>query len=197
MGLLAVSSFPAAANAAPTWSEPVTLGVTGRESGPPRIAVTPTGEALVVWEGGRPNGIQVSSRRPGHGWRRPIRLARSGESAPRIAATRRKAIVVWVTRSRPGAWKPRSSSPQLAYGGNGAGGRTSRRKGGGAPNRKAGIRRLRSPAEARRLRCGRPATKGTRPPPSSGRRLNPWGGGDGRRRSACAVQSRVRNPRSG
>jgi hypothetical protein len=95
MAVSVMAGVSTTASAAPTWAGPVTLGQTGRESGPPQIAVTPDGEAVVVWEGGRPNGIQVTSRRPGRGWKRPRTLARSSESAPQIAATRQKAVVVW------------------------------------------------------------------------------------------------------
>src|SRR4051794_27624562 len=84
-----------AASAAPTWSKPATLGPTGRDSGQPQIAVTPAGEAFVVWEGSQPSGIQVSSRAPGRGWRRPKVFTTSAESEPQIAASGRKAVVVW------------------------------------------------------------------------------------------------------
>jgi hypothetical protein len=83
------------ASAAPTWSEPVILGPTGRESSQPQIAVTPAGEAFVVWDGVRPSGMRVSSRAPGQGWRRPTTFETSNESEPQIAATGRKAVVVW------------------------------------------------------------------------------------------------------
>jgi hypothetical protein len=95
VAMAAMAAVSPTASAAPTWTEPVTLGPTGRESGPPQIAVTPDGEALVAWEGGRPAGIQVTGRRPGQGWRRPSMLAASHESAPQIAATGGKAVVVW------------------------------------------------------------------------------------------------------
>jgi hypothetical protein len=99
--LLASVALPAAASAAPTWTQPVTLGPTGRESGPPQIAVTPDGEAIAVWEGGRPNGIQVSSRRPGGSWTPPVTLARSREAeGPHLAVTAQKAMVVWSDNAR-------------------------------------------------------------------------------------------------
>src|SRR5215213_6687882 len=95
LAVVVMVGAPAAASAAPTWTKPVTLGPTGRESGPPQIAVTPDGEVLVVWEGGRPNGIQVTSRPPGQGWRRPVALGTSSGGNPHIAATGKKAVVVW------------------------------------------------------------------------------------------------------
>jgi hypothetical protein len=90
-----MGGVPSAASAAPTWSKPVTLGPTGRESGEPQIAVTPTGEASVVWEGVQPRGIRVRSRAPGHGWGRPTAFPTINQGEPQIAAAGRKAIVFW------------------------------------------------------------------------------------------------------
>src|SRR5215213_9162537 len=101
--ILAVSTTLAAstASAAPKWSKPVTLGPISRDSKPPQIAVAPDGEAVVTWEGGRPNGIRVTSRRPGHRWRRPTLLAPAHESTPQVAVSRQKAVVVWDSVIRP------------------------------------------------------------------------------------------------
>ena len=95
VALFAMGGVSSDASAAPAWSKPVTLGQTGRESSQPQIAVTPGGEAFVVWEGVRPGGIRVSSRAPGHGWRRPKTFETTNQSEPQIAATGRKAVVVW------------------------------------------------------------------------------------------------------
>ncbi|HWC48163.1 MAG TPA: hypothetical protein VG448_04725 [Solirubrobacterales bacterium] len=125
VALSASNGVSATAIAAPAWSKPVTLGPTGREGGTPEIAVTPDGEAVVVWEGGQPKGIQVTSRRPGQDWGPPLLLRRGSETDPQIAATGRKAVVVWgddieargveasaifaATRQRGGRWsKPRN-----------------------------------------------------------------------------------------
>lgn len=86
----------AAAGAASTWTKPVTLGPTDREASPPRIALAPDGEAIAVWQGNRPKGIEVSSRRPGGRWTPPVSLTTSRVAAePQLAATARKAVVVW------------------------------------------------------------------------------------------------------
>jgi hypothetical protein len=101
--ILAVSIGVAApaSSAAPRWSKPVTLGPISRDSKPPQIAVAPDGEAVVTWEGGRPNGIRVTSRRPGHRWQRPTLLAPAHESTPQVAVSRQKAVVVWDSVIRP------------------------------------------------------------------------------------------------
>lgn len=93
---LATIAFPATSSAAPSWNQPVTLAQTGRESGAPEIAIAPDGEAIAAWEGGRPNGIQVSTRKLGGGWTPPVTLAKSGEAdGPHVAASARKAVIVW------------------------------------------------------------------------------------------------------
>jgi hypothetical protein len=102
---LASIAFPAAASAAPPWTQPVSLGPTGRESGAPEIAVAPDGEAIAAWEGGRPSGIQVSTKRPGGNWTPPVTLAKAREtSGPHVAVSARKAVVVWsdTTHTRSG-----------------------------------------------------------------------------------------------
>jgi hypothetical protein len=83
------------ADAASSWARPSILGPTGRESGAPQIAVTPTGEAIAVWEGLKPQAIEVSTRKPGGGWTRPVALGPSQESEPQIAVSAGKAVVVW------------------------------------------------------------------------------------------------------
>jgi hypothetical protein len=90
-----IGGVPSAASAAPTWSKPVTLGPTGRESGEPQVVVTPAGEAFVVWQGVQPRDIRVRSRAPGRGWGRPTAFPGFGQGEPQIAATGRKAIVLW------------------------------------------------------------------------------------------------------
>jgi hypothetical protein len=84
----------ATASAAPSWTRPVTLGPTGRESSSPQIVVTPDGEAIATWEGGRSGAIEVRSRRPGKGWTPAITLGTGGN--PRLVATTGKAVVVWL-----------------------------------------------------------------------------------------------------
>jgi hypothetical protein len=87
-----MAGVPAAASAAPTWTKAVTLAPSGRESAPPQIAVTPKGEAVAVWQGGRPDGIQVASRRPGGGWMPPVTLMTArGLGEPDVVATARRA----------------------------------------------------------------------------------------------------------
>jgi hypothetical protein len=103
--MLAMAAVPATASAAASWTTPVTLGSTGRESGPPEIAIAPDGEAIATWESGRPNGIQVSTRRPGKAWTPPVTLATVRESeGPYVVANARKAVVVWsdTTHARGG-----------------------------------------------------------------------------------------------
>jgi hypothetical protein len=101
----ALIALPAAASTPPSWSQSVTIGQTGRESGAPEIAIAPDGEAIAAWEGGRPNGIQVSTREPGGNWTPPVTLAKSREAeGPHVAASARKAVVVWsdTTHTRSG-----------------------------------------------------------------------------------------------
>lgn len=98
VGLLLAATFTLAstASAAPSWSAPSVLGPTGREAGPPEIAIAPDGEAIAAWEGGKPNGIQVSTREPGGDWTAPVTLAKASESeGPHIAVSASKAVVVW------------------------------------------------------------------------------------------------------
>lgn len=99
VGLLLAATFAlsSTASAAPSWSGPSTLGPTGRESGAPEIAVAPDGEAIAVWAGSKPKGIQVSTRAPGGRWTPPVTLGPAQESEPRIAVSARKAVVVWST----------------------------------------------------------------------------------------------------
>lgn len=95
VAVFAIGGVSSIASAAPTWSKPVTLGQTGRESAGPQITVTPAGEAFAVWEGGRPSGTQVSSRPPGGGWRHEKAFPSYNQGDPQVAATGRKAVVVW------------------------------------------------------------------------------------------------------
>lgn len=131
--VLVMTGFSATAGAAPSWTRPVTLGPTGRVSSPPQIAVTPDGEAVATWDGGRSGGIRVSSRPPGKGWTPAVTLATSGSDEPQVAATARKAVVVWngagqaggyetsvimaATRPRGRRWsRPRNISPEKRRG---------------------------------------------------------------------------------
>jgi hypothetical protein len=92
----ALTALAATALAAARWSPPVTLGAIGRQSGPAQVVVTPGGEAIAVWNGGRSGGIQVSARPPGEDWTQPVTLAAAAEAgAPQVAANGRKAVVVW------------------------------------------------------------------------------------------------------
>ena len=106
VGLLLAATFAlsSTASAAP-WSAPTVLGPTGRESGAPEIAVTPTGEAIAVWEGLKPKAIQVSTRVPGGRWTKPVALGPAQESEPQIAVSARKAVVVWSTNLRAGGYE--------------------------------------------------------------------------------------------
>jgi hypothetical protein len=90
------------ADAAPSWALPTALGPTGRDAGAPEVAVAPDGEAIATWVGSRPNGVKVSSRRPGKGWSPPVTIARVGEEieGPRIAVSARKAVIVWTDNIR-------------------------------------------------------------------------------------------------
>lgn len=84
------------ASATPPWGVPRVLGPSGREAGPPEIAIAPDGEAIAAWEGGMPTGIQVSTRKPGGDWTSPVMLARASESeGPHVAVSAGKAVVVW------------------------------------------------------------------------------------------------------
>lgn len=92
----AMVALPTAASAAPAWSEATTLGQSGHESGAPEVAIAPDGEAIVAWEGSRPDGVEVSSRRPGEGWTQPVELTKYGEvDGPHVAVSARKAVVLW------------------------------------------------------------------------------------------------------
>ncbi len=87
---------PATASAAPSWSEPVTLGPTGREGGTPDIAIAPDGEEIATWLAA-PNELEVRTRWPGRGWSAPVTIAspRQEVEGPRIAASARKTVIVW------------------------------------------------------------------------------------------------------
>jgi len=93
----ATMAFCSTAGAAPAWAPPTTLGLTGRETGAPDVAVAPNGEAIATWVGSRPAGIEVSSRRPGKGWSPPVTLApvREEIEGPEIAVSAGKAVIVW------------------------------------------------------------------------------------------------------
>ncbi len=95
--IMATMAFSSTAEAAPSWAPPTTLGPTGRETGAPDVAVAPDGEAIATWVGSRPNGIQVSSRRPGKGWSPPVTIApvREEIEGPEIAVSAGKAVIVW------------------------------------------------------------------------------------------------------
>jgi hypothetical protein len=95
VSLAAVVGAPGASAARP-WNVPSVLGPSGREAGPPEIAIAPDGEAIATWEGSRPMGIQVSTRMPGGDWTPPVMLARAGESeGPHLAVSASKAVIVW------------------------------------------------------------------------------------------------------
>ena len=100
-------AFSSRADAAPSWIAPTTLGPTGREGGAPEVAVAPDGEAIATWVGSRPNGIQVSSRRPGKGWSPPVTIApvREEVEGPQVAVSAGKAVIVWTdnVRTRSGS----------------------------------------------------------------------------------------------
>jgi hypothetical protein len=81
---------------------PTTLSPTGREAGAPEVVIAPDGEAIATWVGSRPNGIQVSSRRPGKGWSPPVTIAAVKEEVegPQIAVSARKVVIVWTDNIR-------------------------------------------------------------------------------------------------
>ncbi len=95
--IAATMAFCSTADAAPSWAPPTTLGLTGRETGAPDVAVAPNGEAIATWVGSRPAGIEVSSRRPGKGWSPPVTIApvREEIEGPEIAVSAGKAVIVW------------------------------------------------------------------------------------------------------
>jgi hypothetical protein len=96
--VLAMTAVPATAGAAPSWTPAITLGQTEREVGAPEVAVAPDGEAIATWVGSRPNGIEVSSRRPGKGWSPPVTIAAVDREVegPEIAVSAGKAVIVWM-----------------------------------------------------------------------------------------------------
>lgn len=100
--IAATMAFCSTAVAAPSWAPPSTLGLTGRETGAPDVAVAPDGEAIATWVGSRPAGIWVSSRRPGKGWSPPVTLAPVGEEieGPEVAVSAGKAVIVWTDNIR-------------------------------------------------------------------------------------------------
>jgi hypothetical protein len=95
--IAATMAFCSTADAAPSWAPPTTLGLTGRETGAPEIAVAPNGKAIATWVGSRPAGIEVSSRPPGKGWSPPVTLApvREEIEGPEVAVSAGKAVIVW------------------------------------------------------------------------------------------------------
>lgn len=132
VSLVAVVAAPAASSA-PPWSVPSVVGPSGREAGPPEIAIAPDGEAIATWEGGRPMGIQVSTRMPGGDWTPPVMLARASEAeGPHLAVSASKTVIVWrgvvrahgsetsvvmaSTRLREKGWsKPRNISKETRW----------------------------------------------------------------------------------
>jgi hypothetical protein len=97
LAIAAAMAFCSAADAAPSWSPPTTLGSTGRETGATEVAAAPDGEAIATWVGSQPNSIEVSSRRPGKGWSSPVAIAAVGGEVegPQIAVSAGKAVIVW------------------------------------------------------------------------------------------------------
>ncbi len=90
------------ADAAPSWTPPTTLGPASRDAGAPEVVVASDGEAIATWVGSRPNGVKVSSRRPGKGWLPPITIApvREEIEGPHIAVSAGKAVIVWTDTIR-------------------------------------------------------------------------------------------------
>lgn len=90
------------ADAAPSWTPPTVLGPASRDAGAPEVAVAPDGEAIATWVGSRPNGVKVSSRRPGKGWSPPVTIApvREEIEGPHIAVSAGKAVIVWTDNIR-------------------------------------------------------------------------------------------------
>lgn len=90
------------ADAAPSWTPPTVLGPASRDAGAPEVAVAPDGEAIATWVGSRPNGVKVSSRRPGKGWSPPVTIApvREEIEGPHIALSAGKAVIVWTDNIR-------------------------------------------------------------------------------------------------
>jgi hypothetical protein len=90
------------ADAAPSWTPPTTLGLASRDAGAPEVVVAPDGEAIATWVGSRPNGVKVSSRRPGKGWSPPVTIApvREEIEGPQIAVSAGKAVIVWTDTIR-------------------------------------------------------------------------------------------------
>jgi hypothetical protein len=90
------------ADAAPQWAPPTVVGPSSRDAGAPAVAVTPDGEAIATWSGGRPERVQVSSRRPGRGWSPPVTIAavREEVQGPQIAVSAGKAVIVWTDNVR-------------------------------------------------------------------------------------------------
>lgn len=100
--LLGLGAVPAVAVADSSWGAPVTLGPASRDAGAPEVVVAPDGEAIATWVGSRPNGVKVSSRRPGKGWSPPVTIApvREEIEGPDIAVFAGKAVIVWTDTIR-------------------------------------------------------------------------------------------------
>jgi hypothetical protein len=98
-----------AADAAPSWAPPITLGPASRDAAAPEVVAAPDGEAIATWVGSRPNGVKVSSRRPGKGWSPPVTIApvREEIEGPHIAVSAGKAVIVWTDTIRTGSGEAR------------------------------------------------------------------------------------------
>jgi hypothetical protein len=70
------------------WARPVDLSADGRNAGEPKVAISPAGEAIAIWErfDGRIERVQAAARPPGAEWSVPVDLSGTLGSAhaPRV-----------------------------------------------------------------------------------------------------------------
>jgi hypothetical protein len=98
-----------------TWSAPVSISKAGRRHvQDPQIAVSPQGEATVIWQ--RSNGsylvVQGATRPAGGGWSRPVDITtgdgRGGQHLQLVVDSRGKATAIWA------GYDTRRSGPDFA-----------------------------------------------------------------------------------
>jgi hypothetical protein len=98
------------------WSRPVDLSAQGRNAEAPVVALSPAGEAVVVWErfDGRADLVQAASRGPGGRWARLRNLSNSRGSGhePQVVIDDEGLVrVVWMSSEENGAAVEESSRP--------------------------------------------------------------------------------------
>jgi hypothetical protein len=97
------------------WLEPTVVSPDGHDAYDPKIAIGPTGDAVVAWtrDGGTSRSvIQVARLHPGEQWTKPVTVSRRGASYPAVAVDGAgNATVVWNSSERRSSVIRAASSP--------------------------------------------------------------------------------------